>query len=121
MKELQDNGAIKEPSSEIEELILLAGNYSDDYNQTEKVEIDLDQTTKVALEKLSEVLDAPDEPEDLQNSIYQIAKENEIPPKDFFKILYQIILARNRGPKIGPFILDIGRKNVSQTLSKYIS
>ena len=121
MKKLQDYGAIKEPSSEIEELILLAGNYSDDYNQTEKVEIDLDQTTKVALEKLSEVLDAPDEPEDLQNSIYQIAKENEIPPKDFFKILYQIILARNRGPKIGPFILDIGRKNVSQTLSKYIS
>ncbi|MEE9242412.1 MAG: lysine--tRNA ligase, partial [Nitrosopumilaceae archaeon] len=59
-------------------------------------------------------------PQDIQNSIYQIAKGNNIQPKDFFKTLYQIILSTNRGPKIGPFIIDIGRKKVSQTLSSYL-
>jgi lysyl-tRNA synthetase class 1 len=121
MKKLQDYGVIKESSSEVEDLITLAGNYSDDYDQTDKMEIEIDQTTKVALKKLADVLGAKEEPEDLQNAIYQIAKENEIPPKDFFRILYQIILSTNRGPKIGPFILDIGREKVAQTLSKYIS
>ncbi len=67
------------------------------------------------------MLEADNEPDDLQNAIYQIAKSNEIPPKDFFKTLYQIILGSNRGPKIGPFILDIGRKKVANTLSSYVN
>jgi len=47
---------------------------------------------------LADVLAAEDEPEDLQNTIYQIAKKNNVQPKDFFKILYQIILSTTRGP-----------------------
>jgi lysyl-tRNA synthetase class 1 len=58
--------------------------------------------------------------EDLQNSIYGVAKENQVQPKDFFKILYQITLSTNRGPKIGPFIEDIGKKKVADIISKYI-
>ena len=71
------------------------------------------------MSELTKVLNSEDEPEDLQNAIYQIAKSNEIPPKEFFKTLYQIILGSNRGPKIGPFILDIGRKKVADILSSY--
>ena len=58
--------------------------------------------------------------EDLQNAIYQIAKGGDIEPKEFFKVLYQIILSTTRGPKIGPFILDIGKKNVAEKISKYV-
>ena len=58
--------------------------------------------------------------EDIQNTIYQIAKGNGIEPRDFFKVLYQILLSTTKGPKIGPFILDIGRKNVAEKLSAYI-
>ena len=53
-------------------------------------------------------------------SIYQIAKGDNIEPKEFFKVLYQIILSTTRGPKIGPFILDIGKKNVADKISKYV-
>ena len=66
------------------------------------------------------VLQEEEEPEDIQNTIYQIAKANGVQPKDFFKILYQIILGTSRGPKIGPFIIDIGRKKVAKTLSEYL-
>jgi len=69
---------------------------------------------------LSNTLASENEPVDLQNSIYQIAKDNGIQPKDFFKILYQIILAAERGPKLGPFILDIGRKKVATTIAEYL-
>ena len=58
--------------------------------------------------------------EDLQNSIYSIAKENQVQPKDFFRILYQIILSTTRGPKIGPFIEDIGKKNVAETIKRHL-
>ncbi|ABX12474.1 lysine--tRNA ligase [Nitrosopumilus maritimus] len=119
MKKLLDYGVIKNPEPEIEKLIDLAGNYSDEFDEQEKTQIDLDETSKKALKILSEALGADEEPEDIQNTIYQIAKSNDVQPKDFFKILYQIILGTSRGPKIGPFISDIGRKQVAKTISEY--
>jgi len=120
MKKLIDYGILKNPEPKIEELITMAGNYADEFDQREKMDIQIDELTKKALKELSEVLGAKDEPEDLQNVIYQIAKKNNVQPKDFFKILYQIILSTSRGPKIGPFIADIGRKKVAQILSSYV-
>ena len=120
MKKLIDYGVLKNPEPKIEELITMAGNYADKFDQREKMDIQIDELTKKALKELSEILGAKDEPEDLQNIIYQIAKKNDVAPKDFFKILYQIILSTTRGPKIGPFIADIGRKKVAQILSNYV-
>jgi len=71
------------------------------------------------LKILVDALNTDGELEDIQNTIYQIAKSNNIEPKNFFKILYQIILGTLRGPKIGPFISDIGRKQVAKKLSEY--
>ena len=120
MKKLVDYGVIKSPEEQIKKQIEMAGNFADDFGQAEKIEIALDDTTKKALGELADILKAAQDPQDIQNSIYQIAKGNNIQPKDFFKTLYQIILSTNRGPKIGPFIIDIGRKKVSQTLSSYL-
>ncbi|MFZ8908511.1 MAG: lysine--tRNA ligase [Nitrosopumilaceae archaeon] len=119
MKKLLDYGVIKESKPEIEKIIELAGNYADEFDQQEKTEIDIDDLTKKALGELTTALDAEEEPEDIQNTIYQIAKSNDVQPRDFFKTLYQIILGTSRGPKIGPFISDIGRQKVAKTISEY--
>jgi lysyl-tRNA synthetase class 1 len=119
MKKLLDYGVIKNPEPEIEKLIELAGNFSNEFDQQEKSQVELNDTTKKALKMLIDALGAEKEPEDIQNTIYQIAKSNDVQPKDFFKTLYQIILGTSRGPKIGPFISDIGRKQVAKTLSEY--
>jgi len=119
---LIDYGTIKEVNSYIENLITLAGNYSNDFEETKTptTELEIDDSSKAALKQLVKLLEENVEIEDLQNSIYSIAKENQVQPKDFFKILYQIILSTNRGPKIGPFIEDIGKKKVADIISKYI-
>jgi len=119
MKKLLDYGVIKNPEPEIEKLIELAGNFSNEFDQQEKSKVELDDVTKKTLKILVDALDAKEEPEDIQNTIYQIAKSNNVQPKDFFRVLYQIILGTSRGPKIGPFISDIGRKQVAKTLSEY--
>jgi len=119
-KKLIEYGTIKESSPEIELLITLAGNYADDFDKPSKVEVQLDEASRKALSELANALASENEPVDLQNSIYQIAKDNGIQPKDFFKTLYQIILAAERGPKLGPFILDIGRKKVATTITEYL-
>jgi len=120
IKKLIEYGTIKESTPEIEELVRLAGNYADDFDKPSKVEIQLDETTKNAIKNLIDTLSSENEPVDLQNTIYQIAKNGGLQPKDFFKTLYQIILASDRGPRIGPFIIDIGRKKVAQALSEHL-
>ena len=120
MKKLLEYGVIKNPDPKIEKLIELAGNFADEFDKQEKIEIELDDASKKALKILCDELGGEDELEDIQNTIYQVAKSNNIQPKDFFKILYQIILGTSRGPKIGPFITDIGRKQVATTISEYI-
>jgi len=120
---LIDYGTIKEEGKDsVEELIKLAGNYSDDFEETKipATKIMVDDSSKVALKQLVDLLQKDETPEDLQNSIYSIAKENQVQPKDFFKILYQIILSKDRGPKIGPFIEDIGKKKVADAIYRHI-
>ena len=90
------------------------------FEEDEITKMEIDGVTKKALAQLVTVLESEKEPEDLQNTIYNIAKENGVQPKDFFMILYQIVINANRGPKIGPFILDIGRKKVAQTIFRHI-
>ena len=115
-----DYHAIKETNPDIDNLIMLAGNFADEFDISEKIEIEIDEISKKALNELSLLLSDDKEIEDIQNAIYQIAKGNDVEPRDFFKILYQIILSTTKGPKIGPFIMDIGRKNVSEKLNAYI-
>ena len=119
---LIDYGTIKETNSDVENLIKLAGNYSDDFEETKipAAKITIDGSSKIALKQLAKLLSENEKIEDLQNSIYSIAKENQVQPKDFFKLLYQIILSTDRGPKIGPFIEDIGTKNVADAISRHI-
>ncbi|GAI96225.1 unnamed protein product, partial [marine sediment metagenome] len=120
MKKLLDYGVIKNEQPEIKELIELAGNYADEFDKQEKIELELDELAKKALKELASALNSDGELEDIQNTIYQIAKSNDVQPKDFFKILYQIILGTSRGPKIGPFISDIGRRKVAKLISEYL-
>ena len=103
-------------------MIKYAGNYSDDFEETKitATKITIDDSSKTALKELAKLLSENKKIDDLQNSIYSIAKENQVQPKDFFKILYQIIISTNRGPKIGPFIEDIGMKKVADIINKHI-
>jgi lysyl-tRNA synthetase class 1 len=117
-KKLLDYGVLKNVEPEIENLIELAGRFADEFDEQEKIELELTEKEKNAINALIEEL-GKDNLEDIQNTIYQTAKNNEVEPKDFFKILYQIILGTTRGPKIGPFIQDIGQKQVAKKLVEY--
>jgi len=120
-KKLIEYRTIKE-TDDIEKLISLSGHYSDDFLETKipAAELEIDDSTKNALKQLVKVLEEDNKIEDLQNSIYNIAKENQVQPKDFFRILYQIIIAGPRGPKLGPFIEDIGKKEVADKIKRNI-
>jgi lysyl-tRNA synthetase class 1 len=52
----------------------------------------------------------------LQSEIFEIAKRNGIEPAQFFKALYKVLLGSERGPRLGPYIVDLGKDRVKETL-----
>ncbi|HEX9430340.1 MAG TPA: hypothetical protein VF944_08165, partial [Candidatus Bathyarchaeia archaeon] len=52
----------------------------------------------------------------LQNAVFTIAKKHDLEPGPFFKTLYQILIGADSGPRLGPYILAMGRENVASAL-----
>ncbi len=119
-RKLQEYGIIDGLGPEVESLIEIAGNFSDEFDTQDAVEIDLDECSRTALAALADALGGDEDPGDIQNVIFHIAKSNGVRPRDFFRILYQAILGTSGGPRIGPFISDIGRKKVAAMLSRHV-
>jgi len=67
---------------------------------------------------LVEVLEVEDDPEKLQNAIFNTAKKYGVAPARFFKTLYTILIGVPQGPRLGPYILAMGRKNVIDALNR---
>jgi len=119
-KRLINYGIIEAPSPDTDKIISLAGNYADDFEENAD-SISIDDTAKDALLDLARVLTEDKEPEDLQGIIFEIARSNSIPAKNLFRVIYQIILGTDRGPRLGPLIMDIGRRKIGNAIKRQVA
>lgn len=131
---LADYGVIRDGESDNESvarLVELAGRYADefaDYAVAQTLRADagaseslgFDDKPRKALLEIARMLDSEGSPDAIQTGIYNAAKSNDVPPKEIFAALYRIILGADRGPRLGPFISDIGNKKVSRMITERI-
>jgi lysyl-tRNA synthetase class 1 len=60
----------------------------------------------------------PDTPLVLQTKIFEIARSNRIQPKDFFKLIYRLILRTDKGPRLGNYAVDLGIQRTCEILTE---
>jgi lysyl-tRNA synthetase class 1 len=85
----------------------------------DKVNIDLTEKQKQALVALKESLAVKDFNEDeLFNEFYNICKAVGIEGKEFFKTAYNIIINKNKGPRLASLILAIGKEKIIKLLNQ---
>ena len=106
--------------SDIKDRVEYATNWVKDFKSVEDIKIKLTEEQKVAIKALVDVLKGLEEADAIQTAIFETAKNNNIKPRNFFKLLYQILLNSDRGPKLGPYIHTIGVNHTIKTLSKNI-
>ncbi len=82
--------------------------------------LNIDEVRRKAIRDLIDIINSCDDPKVLQSSIFDIARRHNIEPKEFFKLLYTILIGSDHGPRLGPYIIDVGKEKVSSILSKYI-
>ena len=112
-------GRNEEPTEDLLKRIEYAQNWATDYEkEIKETTVRLSEKEKKAINELIEFLKTEDSAEKIQNAIFQIARKHEIKPSNFFKVLYLILLGTQKGPRLGPYMVAMGRENVIQALKR---
>ncbi len=111
----------QKPDSNLLKRIDYALNWVKDYaEEIKETAIELSEKEEKAVKELIKLLEKEETAEKIQNAIFQIARKHEIKPPNFFKTLYTILLGAPKGPRLGPYIVTMGKENVTKTLKKAI-
>ncbi len=107
-------------TEDLKERIGYALNWNHDFAAISETSVTLSSDEKKALQKLVTALQEEPSEDEIQSAIFTIARNHEIVPKRFFKILYTILLGTPTGPRMGPYIIAMGRQNVADTLTRVL-
>ncbi len=98
----------------------LAINYAHKFGRLKRGLVELSKNEKLALRQLVSKIREVNTPDELQHSIFELARSNRIEPRQFFRKLYEIFLGIPRGPRLGPYLFDIGKDEVLRLLEPYL-
>jgi lysyl-tRNA synthetase class 1 len=138
---LKKYGLIKEETTEITKKIQLSMEWAkefkddDDLQDKSKITLQLEDKQKKAIgevliqlkiiaknqENSTIHINPEEQSQQIQTLIFLKSKENNIEPKEFFKLFYKILINTERGPKLGNYIVDLGMRSVINKIEKIIS
>ncbi|MDH5376362.1 MAG: lysine--tRNA ligase [Candidatus Bathyarchaeota archaeon] len=98
-----------------------ASNWVGDFEEIKETTVSLGAEEKEAISELIEALKVEDKAETIQNAIFNTAKKHDLKPARFFRTLYVILIGVPQGPRLGPYILAMGRQNVIDALQKTLN
>jgi len=113
LKKLKSYKMISEPDDRLLEKITLASAWADDF-QPPRTEVSLNAQERKALEEIANYVASEDESEKIQSKIFEAAKQNSLQPSALFALVYKILIGSSSGPRLGPYLVDLGRENVSK-------
>ena len=87
-------------------------------NENPPKDLDLNDDLKNIIKELKDVLSKDVTEEELNSTFFDLCRENDVKPKQFFKTMYKIIFSKDHGPRLAPFILTIGKDKVRELLER---
>lgn len=86
----------------------------------EPPKLELKESDKKILEKIKKAVEEGKTGIDLHNAIYEAGKELGLSPRDTFKIIYEIFIGRDSGPKAGFFLSLLDKEFVLYRIRHYL-
>lgn len=106
---------------DLQQRIQYALNWTQDFEEIKESTVELSVTERKAIVEFMEKLKTETDPDAIQNAVFNAAKDNGIKPAVLFKIFYQILLGAPQGPRLGPYVLAMGKDNVLAALERVLS
>jgi lysyl-tRNA synthetase class 1 len=109
------------PDKELKKRFDYASNWAIDFEEIKETSVSLADQERGAVAELIEILKTEDNAERIQNAIFNVAKKHGVLPTSFFKTLYTVLIGVPQGPRLGPYVLAMGKQNVIDALDRVLN
>ena len=113
---LKEYGYLDKGEMGLETRISYALNWVTDFAEEAASQAVLTENQKEAVKATIVALVEASTMEEYQSAVFNVSKEMGLKPREFFPVIYQILLGKNQGPRLGPYIALIGKENVLKEL-----
>jgi len=120
-EKLQASGYLKQGQTLDENLkkrVEYAFNWAKDFEEIKETGVTLTEEERRAMAELVEILKGENEADKIQNAVFNTAKKHNLPPAHLFKTIYSILIGVPQGPRLGPYIIAMGKQNVINALQR---
>jgi lysyl-tRNA synthetase class 1 len=87
-------------------------------NKPSNVVLQIDPKVAPAIKEFAEHLVDSKTPDEVQAVAFESMRKFNLKATDFFPALYTILLGARKGPRLGPYVVDAGPKNVSAKIGR---
>jgi lysyl-tRNA synthetase class 1 len=114
-------GMVKAVSADLAERVRWAVRWAQREKRPEKPRVRMTSRTKKAIGQFAKAIVDLKDPVAIQNAAFEALKEYGLKPPEFFPVVYSILLGSDRGPRLGPYVVDYGPAAVAKALSSALS
>ncbi len=114
-KRLVDYKAVKEVTNDVRQRIRYALNWSKEFI-LEEDQVQMTDKQREAVLDLASKIEHEKDQQVIQTMIFDLARSHGLEPSEFFSALYRSLLGVDRGPRLGPYIVDLGPAKVARKL-----
>ncbi len=118
MRRLVNYGMAKEPSAELSARIAWAARWVQREGMKPRKAVKIRGKPKKAVREFARAIASMSDPVQVQNAAFEALKGNGLSPSEFFPSVYEVLVGSDRGPRLGPYILDFDPKKASDALLK---
>ena len=115
-KRLVAYGMIKEASEDLSRRIGWAAGWVRREGKAPREALEAPPKVAEAIRQFAEKVPSCKDGEQVQGAAFEAIRSNDLKPADFFPVIYSILLDSDRGPRLGPYVVDVGPVNVSRRL-----
>ena len=116
VQKLMEYGHLKESGKKINKVINerleFAKTLLKKFMREKEVVIRIGEKEKSMLKKLIVAIEEESDPENMQKKVFEIIKGSGIQVGEGFKLVYNIILNSDKGPRLGSYIIERGKEEV---------
>ncbi len=94
-----------------------AQNWAKDVEGITIGDVHVEGKERDAILELAGIINASSDENYLQNAVFTIARKHSLETGPFFKTLYKILIGSESGPRLGPYMIAMGRENVAAALA----
>ncbi len=119
-KRVIDYRQAKEIDENLKQRIRFALNWAKEFTLSQE-KIELNENERQAFKDLASTISSLEDPQVIQSTIFDTARAHGLDPPQLFRVVYLCLFGVERGPRLGPYIRDIGPSKIAQKLKDMAS